>query len=113
MKILYHHRVGSKDGQAVHIEEIVGALRDLGHEVVVVGPPSMEQAEFGANAGAVAALKRVLPASLYELLELAYCGIAFLRLWRVYRRERPDVIYERYSLFLLAGAWLKRITGVP
>jgi len=113
MKILYHHRVGSKDGQAVHIDEIVGALRALGHEVFVVGPNATQNAEFGADAGVIASLKRHLPGSIYELLELAYSGVAFLRLWRVYRRERPDVLYERYNLYLLAGTWLKRLTGIP
>src|SRR6185437_8801597 len=113
MKILYHHRVGSKDGQAVHIEEIVAALEHLGHRVVVVGPRSTERASFGADAGLAAWLKKTLPASLYEMLEFAYGVIAFFRLWRVYRRERPDVLYERYSLYLLAGIWLKRLTGIP
>src|SRR5580700_121846 len=113
MKILYHHRVGSKDGQAVHIEEIVAALRALNHEVVVVGPTATQNAEFGADAGVIAMLKRRLPGSIYELLELSYSAVAFLRLWRVYRRERPDVLYERYNLYLLAGIWLKRLTGIP
>jgi len=36
MKILYHHRTASKDGQAVHIEEMIDAMRSLGHEVRVV-----------------------------------------------------------------------------
>jgi hypothetical protein len=31
VKILYHHRIRSKDGQFVHIEELVHALRELGH----------------------------------------------------------------------------------
>ncbi len=36
MKILYHHRTASKDGQAVHIVEMIDALRSEGHEVRVV-----------------------------------------------------------------------------
>jgi hypothetical protein len=28
MKILYHHRTLSRDGQSVHIDELVRALRD-------------------------------------------------------------------------------------
>ena len=28
MRILYHHRTASKDGQAVHIEEMIEALRE-------------------------------------------------------------------------------------
>jgi hypothetical protein len=27
LRILYHHRIGSRDGQAVHIDALVGALR--------------------------------------------------------------------------------------
>ena len=113
MKILYHHRVGSKDGQAVHIEEIVAALREAGHEVVVVSPASTQSAAFGADSGFIATLKQRLPGALYEFLELGYGLLAFLRLWRLYRRERPDVLYERYNLYLLAGVWLKRLTGIP
>jgi glycosyltransferase involved in cell wall biosynthesis len=113
MKILYHHRISSKDGQVVHIEEMVRALRDLGHEVVVVGPRAMERANFGDDAGHASHLKNIVPASLYELLELGYSFVAFWRLLRIYRRVRPDVLYERYNLFLMAGIWLKRITGIP
>ena len=113
MKILYHHRTRSRDGQAVHIEEIVKALGDLGHQVVVAGPAATGQADFGDEGGLVAKLKRALPAALYEILELAYSIVAFWRLWQIYRREKPDVLYERYNLFLLAGVWLHRLTGLP
>lgn len=113
MKILYHHRTRSKDGQNVHIEELIGALRGLGHEVVVVAPPAMEEKAFGADAGAVSTLKRLLPRALYEILELAYSVVAYRRLAAACRRHRPDVLYERYNLFLLAGLWLKRKYRLP
>jgi glycosyltransferase involved in cell wall biosynthesis len=113
MKILYHHRIGSKDGQAVHIEEIIKALTEIGHQVVVVAPRSTQAVQFGAEAGVVASLKKFLPATFYEMLEILYGVFAFCRLWQAYRRVRPDVIYERYNLFLFAGAWLKHLTGIP
>ena len=113
MKILYHHRISSKDGQVVHIDETVRALRELGHEVVVVGPTAMERASFGEDAGIAAYLKKIVPASLYEILELGYSLLDYGRLWRCYRRVRPDVLYERYNLFLMSGIWLKRVTGLP
>ncbi|MGH7090269.1 MAG: glycosyltransferase family 4 protein, partial [Stellaceae bacterium] len=50
---------------------------------------------------------------LYELMELAYNLAEFPRLWRAYRRERPAALYERYNLFLVAGACLRRLTGIP
>jgi glycosyltransferase involved in cell wall biosynthesis len=113
MKILYHHRTLSRDGQSVHIDELVRALRDLGHEVRVVGPAQHASANFGADAGLVAQLKKHVPGSVYELAELAYNVPAFWRLAKAYRAMKPDVLYERYSLFLLAGLWLRRLFGVP
>jgi hypothetical protein len=49
MKILYHHRTASKDGQAVHIEEMIDALRALGHQVRVVAPRADEDAGEAAG----------------------------------------------------------------
>jgi glycosyltransferase involved in cell wall biosynthesis len=113
MKILYHHRTGSKDGQAVHIEELTAALRKLGHELIIVGPAMTARQGFGTQSGLVARLKRHLPRALYELLELSYALIAYIRLERAYRRTRPDVLYERSSLFMPAGVWLKRRYRLP
>ncbi|WP_280153973.1 glycosyltransferase family 4 protein [Piscinibacter sp. XHJ-5] len=113
MKILYHHRTASKDGQAVHIEELIGSLRALGHEVRVVAPTPSDGQEMGAEVGWVQRLRASLPKAIYELLELAYSAVAYARLARAAREFKPDVIYERYNLYLLAGLMLKRRTGLP
>ncbi len=113
MKILYHHRTRSKDGQNVHIEEMVAALRRRGHEVIVVAPRAMENEEFGGDAGMVAILKRALPKAIYELLEFGYSVCAYLQLRRATIEHRPDCLYERYNLFLPSGAWLKKRFGLP
>lgn len=112
MRILYHHRTASKDGQAVHIEEMIAALRELGHEVRVVAP-DLGDGDMGAQAGWVQRLKTHLPKAIYELLELSYSWVAYRRLARAAAEFRPDLIYERYNLFLLAGAMLKRRRGLP
>ncbi len=114
MKILFHHRIASRDGQAVHMDEMIDALRALGHEVILVGPArGGQQTEFGADAGLIATLKRLLPRAIYEMLEAIYSVPAFFRLYQAYNRHRPDFVYERYNLFMFAGLWLKRLTGVP
>lgn len=113
MRILYHHRTRSKDGQYVHIAELIGALRKLGHEVTVVAPAATERAEFGDDAGAVALLKRYVPRFAYELMELGYSLIAYRRLRRAVREFKPDCLYERYNLFLPAGVWIKKNFGLP
>lgn len=113
MKILYHHRTASKDGQAVHIEEMVDALRANGHEVLVVAPNVGEQGEMGGKVSWVHHLKAALPKAIYELLELAYSLHAYRKLLAAAREFKPDVIYERYNLYLLAGTMLKRRMGIP
>lgn len=115
MRVLYHHRTASKDGQAVHIEEMITALREQGHEVRVVAPgqPDDRAGEMGAEVGWVARLRARLPKAIYELLELGYTAVAYRRLAAAAREFRPDMIYERYNLFLLAGWLLKRRTGLP
>ena len=89
MKILFHHRIASRDGQAVHMDELCAALRKLGHTVILVGPARTARLEFGGDAGMIAWLKRILPQALYETLELLYNFAALPRLWwAVHPRER-------------------------
>lgn len=112
MKILYHHRTASKDGQDVHIEEMIAAMRRQGHEVILVAPAMAESASFGHDGGLVARIKNLLPGALYELLELAYSLVAYRKLKKAFDEHRPDVLYERYNLFFLPGLWLKKRTGI-
>jgi glycosyltransferase involved in cell wall biosynthesis len=107
MKILYHHRTASKDGQAVHIEELIDALRQQGHLVRVVAPAAAADDRLGSEVGWVQRLRQHLPKALYELLELAYSLVAYRRLAQAAREFQPDVIYERYNLYLLSGLMLK------
>jgi len=113
LRILYHHRLASKDGQLVHVEELVRALERRGHAVRVLAPPLYEDRPFGAEGGIVDRLKRGLPAAIYELLELAYGLLAGLRLAAAARRVRPDLLYERYSLHTPAGLLAKALGRVP
>lgn len=114
MRILYHHRIASKDGQITHIEEMVEALRALGHEVRLVGPEVHHgDTGQGGSAGWVGRLKKALPGAVYELAEAAYAWVAYRRLRRAIAEFRPDVIYERYALYQPAGVWASRRTGIP
>ena len=113
MKILYHHRTASRDGQDVHITELIRALRERGHEVVIVSPPVHQSSEFGSSGGVVGWIKRNLPRALYELLECGYSFVAYHRLNAACKEHNPDILYERYSLFLLSGKWLKARYGIP
>src|SRR5712691_5415638 len=113
MRILYSHRVQARDGQGVHIDELVGAFRDAGHDVLVVGPTAYKNAEFGVDSRVLSVMKNWLPGFVYEVLELLYNIPATMRLRRAMKDFKPDFFYERYNLFFFAGLVLKRMYGVP
>jgi len=113
MKILYHHRIASKDGQYVHVEEIIKAFRKLGHEVVIVAPNIAESSEFGSNGGWVDVLKASLPKWIYEVLEFSYSFYDFFKLVIAIIKHKPDCIYERCNIFLPSGIWAKKIFNLP
>jgi glycosyltransferase involved in cell wall biosynthesis len=113
MRILYSHRIQSRDGQGVHLDALVAALRAEGHEVRVVGPSAYDQAELGGESRLVALIRRALPRFVVELLELAYSLPAILKLDRAAREFGPDALYERYNLFYLAGTFVARRRKLP
>lgn len=113
MRILYSHRIQSRDGQSVHVDELIAALRAEGHEVLVVGPSFYDNASFGGGSGFVDFVHKLLPGALGELAELAYNIPAYRRLRAACREFRPDAIYERCNLYYLAGSWLARRTKLP
>ena len=113
MKILYHHRIASKDGQYVHVEAIITSLKTLGHEVLIVAPTVSEQSEFGSSGQWVSSLKKSLPKALYELLEFSYSFYDLLLLCIAILKHRPDCIYERSNLFLPSGIWAKKLFRLP
>jgi glycosyltransferase involved in cell wall biosynthesis len=113
MKILYSHRIQSRDGQGLHLEEMVASLRALGHDVLVVGPSAYGVGGLGGDSRGIALARRFLPGWATELAELAYNLPAYLRLLRAVRTFRPDAIYERANLYFVAGAVAARQHRLP
>jgi glycosyltransferase involved in cell wall biosynthesis len=112
MRILYSHRIQSRDGQAVHVEELIRAFREDGHEVLVVGPAAYDKVYFGGENRVIALTQRLLSGALGEIAELAYNFISYTRLVKAWHHFQPDIVYERYNLFHLAGSFLARRKGV-
>lgn len=126
LRILYHHRTQGRGAEGLHVTSIVRALEAQGHHVTVVSPPGVDPLDPASSApvdkAAVKtqglqslwkALSRQLPNALFELAEIGYNGPAALRLRRELKRQRYDLVYERYAFYLLAGAFLARRHGIP
>ena len=113
--LLYHHRTRAKDGQAVHVREMLEAFAQIGVtacEVSLVSharetgvPSSTGGARFWRNI--------TLPRTLTEVLELAYSKSGKNMLLRAGRESRYDLIYERYALHCKAGMLAARELALP
>jgi glycosyltransferase involved in cell wall biosynthesis len=113
VKILYHHRTKSRDGQAVHIRELIAALRRQDHHVEEWALSKGDQGDMGSEGGAVGKLLARLPRVTYELAEHAYGPLVFRRLVEAGRACQADVLYERHALSNTAGVRAARALGIP
>jgi glycosyltransferase involved in cell wall biosynthesis len=116
MKIVYHHRTRSTDAQRIHILEMVRAFEELGHEVRLVSlvptESKMEDAARDAGDAWWQIVVRKIPFG-YESVQLAYNLLGlFLIMWTLLR-WRPELIYERYSLFNFCGVLAARLLRLP
>tara|TARA_R110002072_G_scaffold50294_5_gene135705 strand:- start:3506 stop:4639 length:1134 start_codon:yes stop_codon:yes gene_type:complete len=113
MKILYHHRIASKDGQYVHVEELTNSFIQAGHELLFVCPEFADKAEFGGEGGIATKLKAKLPRSVYEILELGYSLLIAVKLISAILKFKPDFIYERYNLYQPIGVIIAHLFKLP
>jgi len=114
MRILYHHRTKSRDGQAVHIAELIAALRQRGHEVTEWSLAAASGAQaMGSEGGRLGRLAARAPRALYELAEHAYGPLVSRRLVAAGRDAQAEFLYERHALGNTAGVRAARRLGIP
>ncbi len=113
MKILYHHRIASKDGQYIHLSAIIKELKIEGHEVLLSGPSLEEGSDMGGQRDWIHFLKKRIPSAVYELMEFGYNFLDFFRLLKNISKFRPDFIYERENLYFVSGIWAAKVLKLP
>ena len=114
MRVLYHHRTQAEDAQGIHIYEMVGAFRELGHEVEMASLTEVDHAAGKKTKGSRwGFITKWAPAWLYELMGLAYNLYGYRMMSAKIRKNRPDLIYERYSMNTVCGVWASRRFGIP
>ena len=133
MNILFHHRTRGKGAEGVHIRGVTKGLRDLGHKVSILSLPGAEpesqplnkqnisnksaQAESAKPKKSLLAslthLTKYTPEFFFEFIELAFNLLSLFRLNNAVKQENSDIIYERYSLFLIASVWWAKRNNMP
>lgn len=118
-RVLYHHRIRADDGQAVHVRELIAALRAQGHSVdecalvpkAVPPAPVAARSEPDSKGGFWQRLS--LPRTAVEVAEIVYNHKGRSMLRAAAQQARPDFVYERHALHLRAGLDVARELGVP
>ncbi len=112
-KAIYHHRTQATDAQGIHINEMVNAFIRQGIDIKMVALVQDEALGQESREGVLGKISSVLPSLVYELMEIGFNIPGIFRLYRTAVKERPLFIYERYSIYNLAGLVVSRLTGIP
>lgn len=113
LKILYHHRTKSRDGQYIHIRSLIDAFHKAGHQVEETGLTATHTGTVQEESRFWNGFVNFVPRKVVELLEYLYSFPAALWLWLKIMRRRPDFIYERYALGNFAGVLAAKLSGLP
>lgn len=102
-------------GAAAHVRSLVGAFRDSGHDVLIVSPGA---SEIDGIKVSVPLIGVVTPPKgqkkMYRALRHVWLNVAIENaMSQVLMNERPDLIYERYSPFAVAGGIVASKMGIP
>ena len=113
MRILYHHRTLGDGAEGIHIAEMVGAFRSLGHDVKVVAPIGDRTNTVNARVSAFLKIKRFVPKILYEFLEMGYNVYGYYLLRKEILKDRPEFIYDRYITFNASSVLIGKRYNIP
>ena len=113
MRIIYHHRTQLADAQGIHVRAIVRAFQDLGHEVDVISLIGSSGGTAPPRSGSFRIDTARLPRAVYEALSLVYNVYGYRRLARAIRRQKPDLIYERYAPNTFCGVLAGHRFDIP
>ena len=84
------------------------ALREAGHEVLLLSPPG----EYGARLRALGLRWEPVPMDRRSLNPLREAAV-LVHLWRLFRRERPDLVHGFTIKCAVYGSLAARLAGVP
>ena len=112
MKILYHHRTRGDGAEGIHVAEVIGSFRKLGHDVALLCPKDAQRSP-GLSTNNKAATTSAVFLLLRQIAEIFYNLVIFGRVWSGIKSNQPDFIYERYSRFSFAGVMVAKWKKVP
>lgn len=113
MKIIYHHRTLGDGAEGIHIEEMVNAFKELGHDVKVVSLIGSKTNVNSAKSKFWDVLKDCIPNIFYEIAEILYNCTGYYELNKSIKTFRPDFIYDRYTTYNASSILAAKKNKIP
>lgn len=100
-------------GASIHVRELAHAMRQCGGTVAIASPRTGDEGAQLRSEVTLASIPAVLPKQLTEAGLLEAMEEQRTALERIARELHADAIYERFSLFSVAGVRAAARLGVP
>ena len=126
MNILYHHRTMGRGAEGIHITSIVNAFEKLGNKVIIQSPPGVDPVSVVGKSpldkskektSGINTIWKIIskkaPQLVFELIEIIYNISAIVKMSKIVREKKIDMIYERNAYFLFAGAFIANKFKIP
>lgn len=115
MNILYHHRTRGEGAEGIHIKEIFNAFKRNGHNIEMVSLTNknlVSNKEKLINKKEYNYFKEKMIKVLRKVFALTYNIPGYLTLKKRMSQD-TDFIYERYSLYNVAGTMISKKFDIP
>lgn len=125
MKILYYSphpllNLSAATGYGTHMREMIGAFKDLGHDVttcIMGGVVSDNKDEKALSGGILKNIfKKIIPNLLWQTLKdinlLRFDNFALKELDKAVKKDKPDLIYERGFYMMTSGVKIAERYGI-
>ncbi|NCU33570.1 MAG: glycosyltransferase WbuB, partial [Candidatus Moranbacteria bacterium] len=113
IRAIYHHRTQATDAQGIHINEMFNAFLRLGVDIKMISLVKDEAVGRESREGFAGKIISVLPSFIYELMEILFNVVGFFRLLAAVSQQKPQFIYERYSIYNVVGCMVSKLTRIP
>ncbi|MBD3287787.1 glycosyltransferase [candidate division KSB1 bacterium] len=120
LHILYVHRTRGERVEGVHIKGIASALEKLGHSVSFISAPGADIRQSDKSGYRERLFKKIrnlicdhTPQIVFEFFEIGYNLLLYYKLHKHFKRNKIDLIYERYALNTFATTLFARSKSIP
>lgn len=110
MRILYHHRTLADGAEGVHINAMIGAFEQLGHEVHLT---SVASPVPGGKTSLPARIRQLLPRPLFEVAATGVNVPEYVQVRQLINSLAPDFVYARHARYDVATLMAAGRAAIP